>query len=144
MIDEPVPVEAPGGFAPVFAIGTTDASGMLALVGDDVPLATIARPPQVPPPLEGAASAPVSVGPFVPAALVPVFLTLSGEWTGTVRLLRSVDGGTTKHPLTAGGSSWGAFSANACEPVWVESEVDAALYLELTPALGTIAYRLAQ
>ena len=84
------------------------------------------------------------VGPIVPAALVPVFVTLSGEWTGTARLLRSVDGGLTKHPLTAGGAVWGAFSANACEPVWVESEDGAALYLELTPTSGTIAYRLAQ
>lgn len=144
MIEDAIPVEAPGGFAPVIAIGTTDASGMLALVGDDAPMAMIARPPQAPPPLEGSATTSAIVGPFVPAALVPVFVTLSGEWTGTVRLLRSSDGGATKHPVTAGGGEWGAFSANACEPVWVESEEGAALYLDLAPASGTIAYRLAQ
>ena len=61
-----------------------------------------------------------------------------------VRLLRSADDGATTHPLTVGGTAWGAFSANACEPVWEESEDGAALYLELTPTSGAIAYRLSQ
>lgn len=144
MIEDPVPVEAPAGFAPVFALGSTDGEGMLSLVGEHAPLDTVARPPVAPPALEGTAPAAFVAGPFLPAPLAPIFLTLTGEWEGTVRVLRSADGGATRVPLTVGGAGWAQFSANACEPVWAESEVGAALYLELAPTSGTIAYRLAQ
>lgn len=144
MIDEQVPVEAPGGFPPVFALGSTDSSGMLSLVGADSPLATVASVRPAPAALEGSVSDTTLAGPFAPSALAPVYLTLSGEWEGSVRVLRSADGGSTLHPLTMGGADWGRFSANACEPVWVDSEVGAALYLELAPVSGTIAYRLSQ
>ena len=144
MIEDPIPVEAPGGFAPAFALGSTDAAGMLALIGDKTPLATVSRPPQAPPALEGEATGAQVAGPFTPAPFAPVFLTLSGEWEGAVRVLRSSDGGANQFPLTLGGSDWARFTANACEPVWAESEEGAALYLELAPTSGSIAYRLAQ
>jgi hypothetical protein len=71
-------------------------------------------------------------------------LTLSGTWTGTVKLLRSVDGGTTRLPVTSAGLPYGAFTANACEPVWEESEAAALLYLDVTLASGTVTYRMGQ
>jgi hypothetical protein len=140
----PLPIEAPGGFAPIVAIGHDDGSGNFAPVSDDRPLPTLTVTPLAPAPLSGSASAAGLAGPFVPAALAPVYLTLTGSWGGRVRVLRSTDGGATLHPLTVGGAGWADFAANACEPVWVESEVGAALYLDLAPTYGTIAYRVSQ
>ena len=74
----------------------------------------------------------------------PVVLQLSGAWTGTVTVQRSVDGGATRAPLTAGGQEWGVFTANACEPIWIEQEAAATLYLDVAIAQGTLAYRVSQ
>ena len=71
-------------------------------------------------------------------------LLLSGTWTGSVRVLRSTDAGTTKLPLTLGGIGWAQFTGNCCEPVWDESSVNALLYLDVTYASGTIVYRMEQ
>lgn len=139
-----LPIEAPGGFAPVVALGHDDGTGQLALVGPATPLPTRAVGPQVPAALTGEADAAMVAGPFVPAPALPVYVVLSGTWTGTVRLLRSTDGGATRHRVTVAGLSWAEFSGNACEPVWVEGEEGAELYLELAPSSGTIAYRVAQ
>ncbi|MFA6218699.1 MAG: sialidase family protein [Erythrobacter sp.] len=144
MIIEPLPIEAPGDFAPVTALGYDDGTGFLALVSTGQPLPTVALAPAAPAALEGTTAAAQLAGPFVPTLLAPVYLALSGSWTGQVRVLRSTDGGATLHPLTLGGAGWATFAANACEPVWVESEAGAALYLELAPQSGTIAYRVSQ
>ncbi|WP_324828639.1 hypothetical protein [Qipengyuania zhejiangensis] len=144
MITDPVPIEAPGGFAPVVAFGSDDGSGHLTLASPDAPIPTVALAPAAPSPVQGSATSPGIAGPFAPAPFSPVYLTLSGDWEGRVQVLRSCDGGMTKHPLTLGGSGWGGFSANACEPVWSESERGAELYLQLAPVSGTIAYRVAQ
>jgi hypothetical protein len=58
--------------------------------------------------------------------------------------LRSVDGGATRHPLTVGGAIWARYSGNVCEQVWEEDETAARFYLNLSPASGTVQYRLAQ
>ena len=138
------PIEAPGGFAPVFALGSDDGSGQLALVSHGAPLPTVALAPVAPAPLNGSASNAKVAGPFAPTPLAPVFLTLTGEWTGTVRILRSIDGGATRHPLTIAGSEWAVFHGNACEPVWQEGESGAQLYLDIAPTSGTLTYRIAQ
>ncbi|WP_369026210.1 hypothetical protein [Qipengyuania sp. RANM35] len=139
-----VPIEAPGGFAPVMAIGQEDGAGKIALVSNAAPLPTVSLAPAAPSPLEGSTGISTVVGPFAPAAFAPVYLTLSGDWQGLVRVMRSTDGGTTLHPLTIGGVSWAAYAGNACEPVWAESDSSAALYLELAPKSGTITYRVSQ
>lgn len=95
-------------------------------------------------PLTGTASASTVVGPFTPQLARDIILTLSGTWTGAVVVKRSVDGGTTKLPLTVGGSSWGSYAANCQEPVWLETEAGATYYLDITIATGTLAYRMAQ
>jgi len=71
-------------------------------------------------------------------------LTLSGTWTGQVQLLRSVDGGATRLPVTAAGQAYGAYSQNVCEPIWEESEAAATLYLGITVTSGTVNYRVGQ
>lgn len=138
------PIRAPGGFAPAVALGHSDADGNIILVAADAPLPVVTTRAEVPPPLEGYAATDFIAGPFEPAPFAPVYLELSGEWEGNVRLLRSVDGGVTKHALTAGGAGWARYSGNACEPIWQESERGAELYLELAITSGTIVYRVSQ
>ena len=95
-------------------------------------------------PLAGSVSATGVLGPFTPKPGRAIWLTLSGSWTGTVTTKRSVDGGTSKFPLTAGGQPWAAFTANANEQIAEESESGATWYLDVTLASGTLTYRLAQ
>ncbi|MEO7384840.1 MAG: hypothetical protein ABIU18_07890, partial [Novosphingobium sp.] len=74
----------------------------------------------------------------------PVMLALSGTWTGQVRVVRSTDGGTTKLPLTALGATYGAYTANLCEPIWEEGEANVRLYLDVTVSAGALTYRMGQ
>ena len=143
-MSDPVPLQTPGGFAPAVAIGLDDGTGNLSLVADARPMPVRQTSAAAPAALTGEATADLIAGPFAPAALAAVYCTLEGDWQGTVSLKRSVDGGATLQPLTLAGSAWGTFSANACEPVWEESEAGAQLYLDCRIASGTLTYRLAQ
>jgi hypothetical protein len=158
------PIKSPAGYVPAFAVGFADAGGELAVVDtlkplpvaltssqplpvsldSQDPIAVEAYTPPAPAPLAGTIAATGLVGPFIPVAGRPVVLTLSGAWTGSVQVSRSIDGGTTRHPVTVAGLVWGRFTANACEPVWQEQETGAHLYLEITVASGSPAYRFAQ
>ena len=95
-------------------------------------------------PLAGEASTSALVGPFAPELGRAIWLTLAGDWAGTVTVKRSVDGGATSHGLTAGGISWGVFSANACEQVAQETDARAQYYLDISIVAGTLAYEVAQ
>lgn len=139
-----IPILPPAPFAPVSAIGFADIDQTLASVSADRPLPVVASSVAGPPALSGTLTGSGLVGPFVPTSDKPVVLTLSGSWSGTVRLTRSIDNGATRQPLTAGGQPWAVFSANCCEPVWQETVPGAALYLEHTLASGTAAFRVAQ
>lgn len=140
----PIPVSAPAAYAPISAIGFAEADSTLSPVSADKPLPV--NPVNVPAPaaLAGSAATSAMIGPFVPNSAKPVVLALSGTWTGTVKLLRSTDGGTTKLPLTAAGQAWGQFTTNCCEPVWEESVAEASLYLDIALSSGTVTYRVAQ
>lgn len=140
----PLPVSAPAGFAPLAAIGFTQADATLSPVSTVTPLPVATMTPPPAPPLDGTTSGTAMVGPFVPVAARPVILSLSGTWTGTVRLMRSVDGGTTRLPLTVGGLPWASFTGNCCETVWEEGDSGAQLYLGIALASGTLAYRIEQ
>lgn len=140
----PIPVSAPAAYAPVSAIGFAEADSTLSPVSADKPLpvSTVSIP--APAALAGTSVNSQIVGPFAPSSDKPVLLSLSGIWSGTVRLLRSTDGGTTKLPLTAAGQAWGQFTANCCEPVWQETVAGAALYLDIVLGSGSLTYRVAQ
>ena len=71
-------------------------------------------------------------------------LALTGTWAGTVQVLRSTNGGASSQALTMGGTAWGNFTGNCCEPVWDESEAAAQLYLQITLTSGSVTYRIAQ
>ena len=143
-MSEPIPLQTPGGFAPAFALGLDDGTGNLALVAEARPLPIHAAPPAVPAPLTGQTSGTLLAGPFSPAAMAPVFCTLSGTWEGSVTVKRSIDGGATLHGLTAAGAEWGMFGTNVCEPVWEESEAGADLWLDCRVSSGTLNFRLSQ
>lgn len=148
------PIKTPAGYVPAFALGFSGPEGELEIVDSVKPLPvsfSSAEPLPVAPsyapapsPLEGTSAASLIVGPFIPAAGRPVMLTLAGTWEGTVRVMRSIDGGATLHPVTVGGFDWGLYTANACEPVWEEQEDGAQIHLDVTLTSGTIAYRIAQ
>lgn len=139
----PTPIQNPANYIPVQALAFSQADGNSGLVSADLPLpVSIVRPAAAP--LGGTAAATGQAGPFVPAVGRPVVLSLTGTWSGTVRILRSVDAGVTRLPLTIGGETWGEFAANACEPVWEEYEDGARLYLDITLSAGTLTYRVAQ
>lgn len=143
-----IPISYPGRFAPGFALAYADAAGAALQVSSTTPLpvAVISggSTGSVPPALSGTTAVALAVGPFAPLAGRPLVLALTGTWTGSVRLLRSTDGGITRLPLSLGGAPYATFTANICEPVWEENEAGATFYLQLTPASGTISYRLAQ
>ena len=142
----PLPVTAPAGFAPLAAIGFTQADATLSPVSDSAPLPVVVRADAgaTAPALSGTASSSGTFGPFAPAPGRPVILSLSGTWTGTVRLLRSTDGGANQLPLTVGGLPWASFTANCCEAVWEESAKGAELYLNVALTSGTLSYRVEQ
>jgi hypothetical protein len=88
----------------------------------------------------------------IPAGFVPQYALAFGAvdapavsvHAGAVELRRSLDGGATQLPLTAGGERWGRFTGNANEAVTDESEAGASYHLGVTLQSGTLAYRVAQ
>ncbi|MBX9643882.1 MAG: hypothetical protein K2W91_07260 [Novosphingobium sp.] len=139
----PIPILNPAGYAVTCAVAYADVDGALVPVDASTPLpVTLGRTPTTP--LAGTAASTAVAGPYQPALGRPVMLVLTGTWTGSVRVMRSVDGGTTRQALTVAGSAWAQFSANACEAVWEESESAATLYLDITLASGSVTYRMAQ
>lgn len=147
-------INLPAGYAPAFAIGFSDQSGDLSIVDavkplpvalqTETPILVQQASPNPPAALEGLTSVDMLAGPFAPAESRPIVITLSGQWTGEVQVQRTVDGGTTLHNLTVAGVSWGFFTSNACEVVWIEEEAGAELYLDITITSGNLEYRIAQ
>jgi hypothetical protein len=126
------------------AISFANAAGDADLVSATNPIPTQEQPFAASPALTGNLASSSIIGPFQPRTGRAVVLALSGTWTGTVKLVRSTDGGATKLPLTAGGLAYGSYTANVCEPVWEESEAAALLYLDVTLTAGSVTYRMGQ
>lgn len=139
------PIQAPAGFVPVQALSFGGIGGTATAVDGDNPLPVATRLGAAgTAPLAGTAAASGTVGPFAPQLGRPVWLTLSGSWTGTVQLMRSEDGGATLLPLTLAGAPWGSFTANCNEPVAEETVAGATYHLALTLGSGSVTYRVAQ
>jgi hypothetical protein len=141
-----LPIHAPASYYPPFAVvfGDGEGNGVPVDAANPLPVTIAPLAPETSTPLAGSISASGVVGPFEPVRGRAVWLSLSGTWTGTVTLQRSVDGGTSRLPLTTGGLPWASFTSNACEPVSEDGENGAAYYLDVTLASGTLTYRLAQ
>lgn len=140
----PTPIQSPAAYVPSRAAAFADVDGTSLLVSASNPLPVSIGAAVAVEPLAGSTAANAVLGPFVAVIGRPVVVALSGTWTGTVKVLRSTDGGVSKLPITVGGVAWGQFTGNACEPVWEESEAGAALYLDVALASGTLTYRMSQ
>lgn len=136
------PVHNPARFVPVYGVGFAAQAGSIDAVSPTSPLPVAIAAADAAPPVAGSTANDLVAGPFAPTPGAPVVLVLAGEWSGEVRITRSTDGGATRHPLTAAGGQWARFTANACEPVWEESDAAAQLYAEITVASGAVDYRL--
>jgi hypothetical protein len=140
---EPVPIQTPSGYAPAYAVGFADPSANLILVSDlrPLPVTAMAPPPE---PLVGTTSQSQIAGPFPAAANRPIVVNLAGVWQGSVRLLRSTDGGATLNSLRVGGMPWAEYTTSGCEQAWVESEAETSFYLDVSLESGTLDYRVSQ
>lgn len=138
------PINTPAGYTPAYAVGYSDAQGNVAMVSTASPLPIMATRVTTPAQLTGTVSTSQLVGPFAPALGLPVIISLSGTWAGTVTVQRSVSGGTTREPLTMAGNPWARYTGNVCEPVWEESQSGATLYLDVVLTSGTLTFRVAQ
>jgi len=142
-MSDPTPISAPAGYAPTFALGFADSEVNLSLVSDERRLPVAVAPP-APEPLSGTASASAVVGPFAATAGRVITVSLDGDWEGTVRLLRSIDGGLSQSPLRVAGAPWAEFTASGCEQAWSETEDGASFYLEIALTSGAVSYRVSQ
>lgn len=139
-------VALPAGYITGQAIAYATAADHAVLVSAATPLpVTSTRGAATSTMLAGTTAASVAIGPFVPELGRPVWLTLSGSWAGSVQLLRSIDGGTTKLPITwPDGSARGTYTGNLNAAVVEESCSGATWYLAVTLSSGTLSYRMAQ
>lgn len=138
-------IQAPAAYVPAHALSFGGLNDAATFVAVDAPLPTRARliaASSVP--LAGTTSASGEFGPFVPELGRAIWVTLSGDWTGTAALLRSTDGGTTWLPLTVGGQPWASYSGNAQEAAAEESDAAASYSLSVALVSGTLTYRVAQ
>ncbi len=140
-----IPVQVPGNFVPAYAVAYGAVDTGATFVDGDHPLPVRdAYPAALSAPLVGTAAQAVVAGPFLPERGRPVWLTLSGSWSGSVRVLRSIDGGASKIALTIAGEPWARFTGNCNEAFIDETEAAASYYLEIDVTGGTISYRVAQ
>lgn len=139
------PLAAPAGFVPLHGLAFDRGDGTTVRVGGAEPLpVTLRAAGPLPPPLTGSIDADGVVGPFVPVPGRAVWLTLTGEWRGSVELRRAVPGSAGGEPLTLGGVRWGRFTAPANEAVVQEDAADVGYWLHVTLVSGTLGYRVAQ
>ena len=138
-------VEAPGGFVPAVALSFGSLTDDAQSVDYSSPLPVQSGfAPALAVPLAGTAAVNGAFGPFVPETGRPIWVTLSGSWTGTVTVQRSTDAGVTRRPLTLAGGEWGVFTANAQEAVGEETVDGATWWLEFEHLSGTLAYEVRQ
>lgn len=140
-----LPTAAPARFVPLAAVAFSDEQQNGQVVNADNPLpVTHSFAVSETIPLAGSTSTSLLTAGFAPELGRPIWLTLSGTWSGTVTVKRSTDGGATRQPLTLAGDPWGVFTANANEPVALETEAGASYSLDIALVSGTLAYRVSQ
>jgi hypothetical protein len=140
-----VPIGNPAGFLTQHVVAFAGADGLGTTVTAAAPL-PVAVGPATPPgaPLAGQTSVDAVAGPFAPVAGLPIWVSLSGDWSGSVQVMRSLDGGATLQPLTLGGQPWAIYTTNANEPVGEETVAGATYYLDVALSSGSLAYRVQQ
>lgn len=139
-------IRAYGGFVPQMSVAFGALDGEPVSVTGTTPLPMTPRLTGVATtPLMGTTTVSATVGPFTPELGRAVWLTLAGNFSGRVALLRSTDGGTTQVPLTyADGAAKPAWSGTLNAPVAEETVAGATYYLAITLDSGSLSYRLEQ
>jgi hypothetical protein len=140
-------IQFPAGWAPGTSICVKQANGTCAPVAADNPLPTAAAgvATATSAALTGTATTTSTVGPFTPNLGRVIWLTLSGTFSGSVTLLRSRDGGTTKLALTySDGTAKPTWTTALNTPVTEETVAGATYYLSITLTSGSVSYRLEQ
>jgi len=131
-------------------LGAMDLDGGDVAAGNPMPVATPESLASTSTPLAGLAGSTAVVGPFSPQIGRDIWATLIGSSaSGSAMLLRSIDGGATKLPITAGGLPWATWAFSSITGVIVNEAVvtssDAATYyLSVTLSAGSVSYRLGQ
>ena len=143
MLEKPQ-ISHPASFVTSTAVGFADREGNLSVVSSSAPMPVVQARPSAPAPMAGETRTSLLAGPFVPLPGAPIHLQLTGTWTGSVMVMRSIDNGSSRQPLTAGGRPWGQFSANVNEVVWEEGEAGATFYLDIKITSGSLNYRVSQ
>jgi len=138
-------IDQPAEYVPLHALafGALGTPGVVVDAGNPLPV-RVAGTASPATPLAGVATGAAILGPFLPALSWPIWVSLSGAWTGQVQLLRSVDGGATKLPLTVAGQPWASYTAPANEIAVEETVAGASYYLSVALTGGTLTYRVAQ
>lgn len=136
-------IQTPAGYAPGFAVGYADPTDSLILVSETerLPVTSVVA---APPPFVGQSSTSSIVGPFEAVAGRIVTVTLGGTWQGTIKLLRSTDGGSTRVALRVAGEPWAEYRQPGCEQAWLETEDGSSYYLDIQLGSGTADYRVSQ
>lgn len=141
-------IAAPAGYVPAVTIGIGQVGGDFVPIDAANPLPVHARASQsaaTSTALVGQTSVSGVIGPFHPELGRAIWCTLSGNWSGSVFISRSRDGGSTRQPLTyIDGSAKGPWTANVNCPIGEESVGAAQWFLEFTRSTGTLDYRLEQ
>lgn len=109
-----VQVGAPGGFVPQIALTLGARDGVAVAVDRTNPLpmrAVATAAASVP--LAGTLAESGVVGPFTPELMRAITVTLAGEWSGTVSVLRSSDGGATRAQWAGLAARLGREASNA-------------------------------
>ncbi|WP_239806298.1 hypothetical protein [Croceicoccus hydrothermalis] len=143
-MDQDLNIKLPAHYAPAIAVGFQGPENSFSLVEIGRPLPVVNVPQLGGDPLTGTADASGTVGPFLAQPAKAISIELSGEWAGSVRLLRSSDGGDTLSPLKAAGADWAVFNDNGVEQAWFETERDIGFYLQINLTSGTVSYRVSQ
>ncbi|GGO97108.1 hypothetical protein EV664_108162 [Stakelama pacifica] len=144
-MEGPMKILNPSGYITQHGLAFADATGAAIPVSDDHPLpVSISLPSARPSPLSGTTNQSILSSGFAPVTDRPIWLTLSGIWTGTVSVRRSSGPKAPAAPLTIGGKPWGIFDRNAMEPIGEESIPGAVWYLDIALAGGTLTYEVRQ
>lgn len=95
-------------------------------------------------PVSGTATSSGVSGTFSPAMGLPIWLRISGTWTGNVALERSDDDGVTWFAATLYTGDALAWAQNVNAPVTEETVSGAQYRLNMSVSSGTIVYEIRQ
>lgn len=137
-------VEAPAGYIPAVAVsfGGQDAAAQAVDADHPLPVQPAYRA-AVASPLVGVSAGTDLVGPFQPDLGRPIWLTLSAGWSGSVTVMRSVDGGATRRAVTLAGTAI-AFTGSMQEAIGEESVAGASWWLAIAATSGAVGYEVRQ